>query len=55
MSAQMLTLELSGLFALPEAELIRKGLMALIEKEIRLAENEIASRTLRCIFQRGAL
>ena len=43
MSAQMLTLELSGLFAMPETELIRKGLLALIEKEIRLAENEIAS------------
>ena len=44
MSAQMLTLELSGLFAVPETELIRKGLLALIEKEIRLAETEIEQR-----------
>ncbi|GAB4544517.1 MAG: hypothetical protein Fur002_17760 [Anaerolineales bacterium] len=43
MSAQTLTLELSGLLAMPETELIHKGLLALIEKEIRLAENEIAS------------
>ena len=43
MSAQILSDELSGLFAVPETELIRKGLLALIEKEIRLAEGEIAS------------
>lgn len=43
MSAQTLSVELSGLLALPETELIRRGLLALIEKEIRLAEDEIAS------------
>lgn len=42
MTAQTLTLELSGLLSMPETELIRKGLLALVEKEIRLAENEIA-------------
>lgn len=42
MSANTLTLELSGLLAMPETELVRKGLLALIEKEIRLAEDEIA-------------
>ncbi|MBI4314860.1 MAG: hypothetical protein HY679_02910 [Chloroflexi bacterium] len=42
MSAQSLTLELSNLMAVPQAELIRKGLLALVEKEIRLAELEIA-------------
>lgn len=43
MTAQTLTLELSGLLSMPETELIRKGLLALVEKEIRLAENEIAT------------
>jgi hypothetical protein len=42
MSVQALTHELSNTMALPESELIRKGLLALIEKEIRLAELEIA-------------
>jgi hypothetical protein len=42
MDVQSLTLELSDALALPEPELIRKGLLALIEKEIRLAELEIA-------------
>ena len=56
MSAQMLTLELSGLFVVPETELIRKGLLALIEKEIRLAENEIASiRERYDVFSKEAL
>jgi hypothetical protein len=56
MSAQMLTLELSGLLALPETELIHKGLLALIEKEIRLAENEIASiRERYDVFSKEAL
>jgi hypothetical protein len=40
MDVQSLTLELSDALALPEPELIRKGLLALIEKEIRLAELE---------------
>ena len=43
MSAQGLTLKLSGLFALPEPELIQKGLLALVEKEIRLTEQEIVT------------
>ena len=43
MNAQGLTLKLSGLLALPEPELIQKGLLALVEKEIRLAEQEIAT------------
>lgn len=56
MSVQMLSVELSGLFALPETELIRKGLMALIEKEIRLAEDEIASiRERYDVFSKEAL
>jgi type 1 glutamine amidotransferase len=42
MSTQALTLELSNLFAVPETEVVRKGMLALIEKEIRLAEAEIA-------------
>jgi hypothetical protein len=56
MSAQMLSIELSGLFAVPETELIRKGLLALIEKEIRLAEDEIASiRERYDVFSKEAL
>jgi hypothetical protein len=39
---QALTLELSNALAMPESEVIRKGLLAFIEKEIRLAEWEIA-------------
>jgi len=42
MSVDALTLELENVMALPESEIIRKGLFALIEKEIRFAENEIA-------------
>jgi len=43
MSVQALTLELSSLLSLPESELVHKGMLALIEKEIRLAESEIAA------------
>lgn len=43
MNVQTLTLELSNTLALSEPEVIRKGLLALIEKEIRLAELEIAN------------
>ena len=43
MSVQSMTLELSNVLGLPESDLIRKGMFALIEKEIRLAENEIAA------------
>lgn len=42
MDVQALTLELSNTLAISESELIRKGLLAFIEKEIRLAECEIA-------------
>jgi len=42
MSVQTLTYELSSAMAVPETELVRKGLLALVEKEIRLAELEIA-------------
>jgi hypothetical protein len=42
MDVQTLTLELSSMLDMPEYELIRKGLLAFIEKEIRLAEWEIA-------------
>lgn len=42
MSVATLALEMSSLMALSEPDLIRKGLLALAEKEIRLAEEEIA-------------
>ena len=42
MTVQAMTTTLSNLLALPENELVHKGLLALIEKEIRLAEQEIA-------------
>jgi hypothetical protein len=42
MDVQALTIELSNVLAISESELIRKGLLAFIEKEIRLAEWEIA-------------
>jgi len=42
MDVRALTLELSNALAMPESEVIRKGLLAFIEKEIRLAEWEIA-------------
>ena len=43
MAIQSLTLEMSRLLAVPESEVIRKGMLALIEKEMRLAEAEIAA------------
>jgi len=43
MDVQTVTTSLSHQFGLPEAELIRKSLLAFIEKEIRLAELEIAN------------
>lgn len=56
MDVQGLTLELSNALALPETELIRKGLLALIEKEIRLAELEIAQiRERYDVFSKEAL
>ncbi len=42
MDVQVLILDLSNALAISESELIRKGLLAFIEKEIRLAELEIA-------------
>jgi hypothetical protein len=56
MDVQSLTLELSNALALPEPELIHKGLLALIEKEIRLAEQEIAAiRERYDVFSKEAL
>ena len=56
MSVQALTLELSNLLAVPESELVRKGMLALIEKEIRLAELEIAQiRERYDVFSKEAL
>jgi hypothetical protein len=43
MDVQTLTSSLSHQFGLPETDLIRKSLLAFIEKEIRLAELEIAN------------
>jgi hypothetical protein len=41
---------------LPEPEVIRKGLLALVEKEIRLAEHEIAEiRERYDVFSKEAL
>ncbi len=42
MDVQTLTMELSNTLAIPESEVVRKGLLAFIDKEIRLAEWEIA-------------
>ena len=56
MNVQMLTVELSNMLALSEAELVHKGLLALIEKEIRLAELEIANiRERYDVFSKEAL
>ena len=43
MSAEALLVKMSDFMALPEPEIMRKGLFSLIEKEIRLAEYEIAN------------
>ena len=42
MNAQMLTSSLSRQLGMPEDELIHKSLLAFIEKEILLAESQIA-------------
>ncbi|OQY57846.1 MAG: hypothetical protein B6245_14950 [Desulfobacteraceae bacterium 4572_88] len=42
MNAQVLTSSLSRQLGMPEDELIRKSLLAFIEKEIWLAESQIA-------------
>ncbi len=43
MTAEPLIAEMSDLMALPETEVVRRGLLSLMEKEIRLAELEIAN------------
>jgi hypothetical protein len=43
MDVQTLTSSLSQRLGLPETDLIYKGLLAFVEKEIRLAELEIAN------------
>ena len=43
MNVDTLTAELSQTLAMPKPELIYKGLLALVQKEIRLAELEIAT------------
>lgn len=56
MGVQTLTVELSNLMAMPEPQVIRKGMMALMEKEIRLAEYEIAEIRERYeVFSKEAL
>ena len=56
MSEQTMTLELSAMLSLPAAEVVRRGLLALVEKEIRLAELEIANiRERYDVFSKDAL
>jgi Arc/MetJ-type ribon-helix-helix transcriptional regulator len=56
MSIDTLTLELGNMMSLPESEVIRKGLLALIEKELRFAEDEIAEiRERYDVFSQEAL
>ena len=56
MTVQTLTVELSNLMAMPEPVLIRKGMLALIAKEVRLAEQEIAEiRERYDVFSKDAL
>ena len=56
MTVQTLTLELSNLMAMPETVVIRKGMLALIAKEVRLAEQEIAEiRERYDVFSKDAL
>jgi len=42
MNVDAMATELGNVLSMPQSELVRKGLLALIEKEIRLAEQEIA-------------
>lgn len=56
MNVQTLTVELSNLMAMPEPMVIRKGMLALIAKEVRLAEEEIAEiRERYDVFSKEAL
>lgn len=56
MSVDALTLELGNVLALPESEIVHRGLLALVEKEIRLAEQTIADLRERYdVFSKEAL
>jgi hypothetical protein len=56
MTVTTMTLRMSSLLALPEPDLIRKGLLALAEKEIRLSEEEIVRiRERYDVFSKEAL
>lgn len=56
MTVQTLTVELSNLMAMPEPVVIRKGMLALIAKEVRLAEQQIAEiRERYDVFSKEAL
>ena len=56
MKVDTLSLEMSNLMAVPEAVVIRKGILALIEKEVRMAEEEIARiRERYDVFSKEAL
>ncbi len=56
MNVQTITSSLSRQLGLPESELIHKSLLAFIEKEIRLAEQEIANiRERYSVFSEDAL
>jgi hypothetical protein len=43
MNVDAMTSELSDVLALPVSEVLHRGLLALVEKELRLAEDEIAT------------
>jgi hypothetical protein len=43
MNVEAMTSELSDVLALPVSEVLHRGLLALVEKELRLAEDEIAT------------
>jgi len=56
MNVDTFKLDLSKILALPESELVRKGLLALIAKEIRQAELEVAGiRERYDVFSKDAL
>ena len=56
MSDATLAVEMSSVMAMPEPDLIHRGLLALAEKEIRLAEEEIARiRERYDVFSKDAL
>jgi hypothetical protein len=56
MTVQTLATELSAIFAQPERDVVQQGLLALIAKEIRAAETEIAEiRERYNVFTKEAL